>query len=344
MIDTSFVHAYDESCAIDAEYNQNMTDINSCIGSIALADIQKRDLQSLGIFTESKENYYEESVASAVRSLGNKILEILQNLKDFIKDSIQKVKTKNWKKKDTDVKLARLKRNNPDAYNKLKFAVDTQGLDLNSFKDMKEFYSSIDEVLANIDKATIDPKSLKGKIEAAKTKLDNNSGTVKNVAAVLGLVVTAGGFVVTLKKYDQAKKKMYADYDTATDMLQTKIVDIEDKQAKLASDPVRLHVLADAANALSAAGKKHTASLVKLIGKLETGANKVISSAEGKYNDHLHNEWKKAEHEQKKRNEVRFRSTLIKDQSTFHSNNPGDVKRSLKYEVYQKAPGGTMQK
>lgn len=216
MIDTTFVHAYDEAAEIGAEYRHNMSEINGCIGKIAMAKMQREDLESMGIFTESSNEYYEESVGSAVKQLGDKIIEMINKLKDFINEKIQKIKTHFWKNTDTEKKLEMIKRKDPAALEKIQWAVDAGKIDLNSFKDLNNFYDHIDDVVEKLQKSGQDPHTLKGKLQAAKDTLEKNQKTVAAVAAILGLAATGVAIVMNVNKYKTAKENAEVDFEKAS--------------------------------------------------------------------------------------------------------------------------------
>lgn len=203
MIDTSFIHACDDICMLESAYDMNTKEIHELTGTLDVLSQQKRDLQSFGIFTESKEEYFTEGVSNVIETLGKKILDIIQHFKDTMSDIFRKWKERSWAKKDDVQKLREIEKRDPKAVAKLQIAIDKGDLDMNAYKDIDVFFKDIDNILDDIEKANVDPKSLKGRLNKAKEKLEKNEKTVKAVAATLGLVVTAGTIVTTYQKFKQ---------------------------------------------------------------------------------------------------------------------------------------------
>ena len=203
MINTSFIHACDDICMLESAYEMNAREIHELAGTLDVLTTQKRDLQAFGIFTESKEEYFMEGVSNVIETLGKKILEIIQHFKDTINDIFRKWKERSWQKKDDVQKLRQIEKRDPKAVAKLQIAIDKGELDMNSYKDIDAFFKDIDNILENIDKANVDPKSLKGRLNKAKEKLEKNDKTFKAIATALGLVATTGTIIVTYQKYKQ---------------------------------------------------------------------------------------------------------------------------------------------
>lgn len=201
MIDTKFIHACDDMYMLESAYDENAKEIREFAGSLDVLTRQKRDLQMFGIFTESKEEYFVEGFSNIVETLGKKIIEIIQHFKDTMTDIFRKWKERSWQKKDDVQKLREIEKRNPKAAEKLQIAIEKGTLDMNSYKDIDSFFKEIDDILDNIDKANVDPKSLKGRLNKAKKKLEKNDNTIKAVASALGLVATTGTIVVTYQKY-----------------------------------------------------------------------------------------------------------------------------------------------
>lgn len=203
MINTSFIHACDDMYMIESAYEANAKEIHELAGTLDALNQQRRDLQAFGIFTESKEEYFTEGVTNVIETLGKKILEIIQHFKDTMSDIFRKWKERSWQKKDDVQKLREIEKRDPKAAAKLQIAIEKGTLDMNKYKDIDAFFKNIDEIIDKIDKANVDPKSLKGRLNKAKEKLEKNQKTIAAVAASLGLVVTAGTIVLNYQKYKQ---------------------------------------------------------------------------------------------------------------------------------------------
>lgn len=203
MINTKFVHACDDTYMIESTYEDNARVIYELAGTLDVLSNQKRDLKMFGIFTESKEEYYEESVAGVVEKIGEKILDIIQKFKDFMNDVFRKWKERSWQKKDDVQKLREIEKKDPKLAAKLSIYVQKGDIDMKSFKDLNDFYKNCDEILKEMDKKNVDPKSIKGKWEKTKAALNDNKGTVAAIATTLGLIATASGLVIQYQKYKQ---------------------------------------------------------------------------------------------------------------------------------------------
>lgn len=201
MIDIDYIHAMDIDEVVERCFHQRKMIIDEYYGECAAAETQIRDLKMFGALTEEKEEYFEESVGDAVRKVGELILTIIEKLKDTVKDSIQFIKSKSWVNKDTDKKLALIEKRDPKAVDKLKVAINKGDLDLNSFKDLNDFFRNMEGIMDEIDKRTVDPKSIRAKIQKAKDKLDKNANTISTVAKALGIVTAAGTFYISYRNY-----------------------------------------------------------------------------------------------------------------------------------------------
>lgn len=155
----------------------------------------------LGIFTESGDDLYMESVKSAVTALGDKIIELLQRLKDFITGIPDKIKNASWNKADVDKKMDMIKKDDPKRYEAMKVYVDKGMLDFNTFKSMKDFYAGFDDLMDELEKKDADEKTLRGKFEKFKKSLVKNKDAIATTAAVLGIVATGTTIALNYKKF-----------------------------------------------------------------------------------------------------------------------------------------------
>lgn len=225
MISTSFIHACDDAYMIESTYEDNARDIYELTGTLDVLSQQRRDLMSFGIFTESKEGYYTESVADGIEKIGQKILDILKKFKEFMDDLFRKWKERSWQKKDDVQKLREIERKDPKLAARMEVAIQSNQLDFRSFKDINDFYKNCDEVLKEIEKKNVDPKSIRGKWEKAKSELNNKQGNVSAIATALGLVAAATGLMMTYENWkgkhaDNLKKEGEAIRDAASIKMQ----------------------------------------------------------------------------------------------------------------------------
>lgn len=234
MIDTSYVQALQEQNEIQRVYEESVNEINAITNPITIATMRREQEMELGIFTESGDDLYMESVKSAVTALGDKIIELLQRLKDFITGIPDKIKNASWNKADVDKKMDMIKKDDPKRYEAMKVYVDKGMLDFNTFKSMKDFYAGFDDLMDELEKKDADEKTLRGKFEKFKKSLVKNKDAIATTAAVLGIVATGTTIALNYKKFrnesdralsneasrqaDQANR-MYARMDKASKIL-----------------------------------------------------------------------------------------------------------------------------
>ena len=201
MIDTSYVQALQEQNEIQRVYEESVNEINAITNPIRIAAMRREQEMELGIFTESGDDLYMESVKTAVTALGDKIIELLQRLKDFITGIPDKIKNASWNKADVDKKMDMIKKDDPKRYEAMKVYVDKGMLDFNTFKSMKDFYAGFDDLMDELEKKDADEKTLRGKFEKFKKSLVKNKDAIATTAAVLGLVATGTTIALNYKKF-----------------------------------------------------------------------------------------------------------------------------------------------
>lgn len=284
MISTGFIHACDDICMLESVHEQNRKEIYNLYETCETLSQQRKDLESFGLFTEAKEEYFTESVAEVIEKIGEKILAIIQKFKDTMSDIFRKWKERNWEKKDDVQKLRDIERKNPDIAKKVSIAVSKGDLDMNSFKDMNDFFKNVDSVLDELKKKDVPPDSLKAKIQKCKDGLVKNESTVKAVASVLGVVTAATGLVLFYPKFKTATGDYLlkqADYEKAEAENRLKRLqmeyDIIQEKAKTNGPTVseyagsRAALLADLSNTISQQTCTHVNKLSALYRKFSVG-------------------------------------------------------------------------
>ena len=201
MIDTSYVQALQEQNEIQRVYEESVNEINAITNPIRIAAMRREQEMELGIFTESGDDLYMESVKTAVTALGDKIIELLQRLKDFITEIPDKIKNASWNKADVDKKMDMIKKDDPKRYESMKVYVEKGMLDFNTFKSMKDFYAGFDDLMDELEKKDADEKTLRGKFEKFKKSLVKNKDAIATTAAVLGIVATGTTIALNYKKF-----------------------------------------------------------------------------------------------------------------------------------------------
>lgn len=199
MIRQSYIHAMDNSFLYQEQREADRIFFNE---QFELIDYYTMQRDTMEMFHESADNIelVTEGVGDALRTIGDKIIEIINRLRKFITDTIDKIKELSWKKKDDEKKLAGLVKKDPELAKKVQVAVEEGKLELNSFKDLSTFYKTVDEVMEEIDRGDADPKTIKGKIEKARKVLEKNAKTLKTVAGVASSVLTIYNLYSVFKK------------------------------------------------------------------------------------------------------------------------------------------------
>ena len=201
MIYTGYLKTLQDQDTIMNQYLESVHEIDSITNPIKVAEMRRNQEMELGIFTESGDELFQESVKDAVTTLGNKIIEIINRIKDFITGIPQKIKEASWNKADIDKKMQMVKKEDPKRYNDIKVYVDKGMLDFNSFKSMSEFYDNFDKLMDELEKKDSDEKSIKAKFNKFKETLVKNKETIATVSAVLGLAATGTAIAVNYAKF-----------------------------------------------------------------------------------------------------------------------------------------------
>ena len=207
MINTNYLQMLKVDEDIQHVYLESVQEIEDIVAPIRVLEMRRQQEMELGIFTESADILYTEGVKEAVTKLGDKIIEIINRIKDFIKSIPEKFKEATWNKANVDKRMEMIKKDDPKRYETMKVYIDKGMLDFNTFESMKSFYDSYDDLISELKKKDADEKTLKGKLEKLKKSVNNNSDTIKNVAAALGIVATAGTIALTYKKFRNESDK-----------------------------------------------------------------------------------------------------------------------------------------
>jgi HEPN domain-containing protein len=211
MIYLKDIHKYDDQFMADKEYMETAEFIESCRTDIDMARAHAQALDEFGLFTEAAEESVNKGVSGVIRTLGKKIIELVEKIKNMIKDFTAKWKAKLWESKSQEQKIREIVRKYPKQADQIKAAVSANELSFATYKDLEEFYKSADEILDAIEKRKIDPKSLRGRWEGVKKKIHDNEKLIATTATVIGAAVGVAGAVITVKKYKLDKDKYELD-------------------------------------------------------------------------------------------------------------------------------------
>lgn len=237
MISTGYIHACDDLWFIESAYQENMSFIGSIFDDLTIRSMQRNTMKDLGVYTESQDECFTESVADAVRKVGEKVIEIVERIKQFVKDVIGKIRGAKIKHKALGKDMDALEKSNPELAEKVKVAVASGDIDFATMRGISDYYKEIDKIMADIEKNKVDPKSLRGRLDAAKKKLNENQETVKSIAAILGLATAATGLYWGYRKYQQSKATFEADTEKQSMLLEKKADHIKRELDRLNSLP-----------------------------------------------------------------------------------------------------------
>lgn len=201
MIYLKDIHKCDDQFMADKEYMETAEFIESCVVDSNLAVMHAQALEEFGLFTEEAKSSSGSAIASAIKALGNKIMELVNKLKETVRNIVNDWKAKVWESKSKEQQLREVIRKYPNRANEITAAVKREDLSFATYKDLEEFYKSSDEILSAIEKGNVDPKSLRGKWEATKKKINDNERLIQTTIAVLGFAATTAGLVLTYKKW-----------------------------------------------------------------------------------------------------------------------------------------------
>ena len=237
MISTGYIHACDDLWFIESAYQENISFIDGILGELAIRSMQKDTMKDLGVYTESQDEYFAESVADAVRKVGEKVIEIVERMKQFVKDVIAKIRGMKIKHKALGKDMDKLEKSNPELAEKVKVAVASGDIDFATMRGISDYYKEIDKIMDDIEKNKVDPKSLRGRLDAAKKKLNENQETVKSIAAILGLATAATGLYWGYRKYQKSKMEFDTDTEKQSILLEKKADRIKRELDRLNSLP-----------------------------------------------------------------------------------------------------------
>ena len=213
MISTGYIHAQDDLWFFESNYHESMTFIDGVLGELAIRGMQGDTMRTLGVYTESQDEYYAESAADAVRKLGEKVIEIINRIKEFISSIIGKIRGMGIKHKALGKDFAKIEKSNPELAEKIKVSVASGDIDFATMRGISDYYKEVDKIMEDIKKNKIDPKSLRGRLEAAKKKLNEKKETIQTIAAVLGLVASATGIYWGYRKYQASRKQQETNFE-----------------------------------------------------------------------------------------------------------------------------------
>lgn len=174
-------------------------------------------------YTVESAEYIREGVSGAIKKLGDKILEIIRRCKDFMKNKLSDLKNLKWRMSSDEKKIDTAIAKNPSLADDIKIAIAEGNIKISDIKDLKTFYDEVDNIMAEMKKDQIDPKSLRGRWEKAKKKIADSERPIKAVLAIAG---SAAGLYLTynqIKKFKKDSVSYVEDVSKNTDAILNKI-------------------------------------------------------------------------------------------------------------------------
>lgn len=199
MINTAYIHENDFLVECMQEYNENAEDIQHIMGKLSVDLSRQKDMKALGIYMEDADDYFTESVGSAISALGDKILNLLEKLKTMIKDFSDRLMGRKKIETEVNSKIDKLRKENPKLADKLEIKLSESDFKIDNVKDLNEYYKNVDELIERLKKDDVDPKTIQGKFEKVKEKLEKNSNAIKSATAIIGAAISVGTLAFKLK-------------------------------------------------------------------------------------------------------------------------------------------------
>ena len=204
MISRDYIHSMDEISDIERTYSNTMAFIENCFMDAKIFNIKKSDLEFFDEYTSESAEYIREGVTAAIKKIGDKIIEIVKRCKKFIKDKLSDLKNLKWRMSSDEKKIDTAIAKNPALADDIKIAIADGNIKISDIKDIKTFYDEVENIMNDMKKDQINPKSLKGRFEKAKKKLANAEKPIK---AVLTLSASALGLYLTYRQIKKLKSE-----------------------------------------------------------------------------------------------------------------------------------------
>lgn len=199
MINTGFIHQYDELDKINTDYMETKNEIDSIYEPILfLTEKVKYEIffnesidETVIMLEDVKKDFFEK--------IGDTIINIIKRCRDFIDDKIRSFKEFSWNRKSILDKKETILKKSPNLSERVKTSLDANLIDLNSLKDFKDFSENYEKMLDELDRAD-DETSFKEKWNKITRKVSESSQTIIKIGQVAGAVVTVAGLLTIGKK------------------------------------------------------------------------------------------------------------------------------------------------
>ena len=150
-------------------------------------------------------DFFENENKNFIQKIGASIIAMVKKFNEMINKAIQKIKDISFRFKSNDKKMKELIKKHPElGKEKIKILCDEGALDFSDMTSLSKLDKAFDDILEMSKKAEVDPKSLKGRWEAAKEKYlgkdYKKEGKVKNIVMVVSAVTLIAGIGTAIYK------------------------------------------------------------------------------------------------------------------------------------------------
>lgn len=160
-----------------------------------------------GVLTVEKQENIGKEKTNILAKIGQAVKSIIKKIHDFCDSCMNKVKDLVFSFKSSEKKMNKLIKEHPElSKEKIQFLCDEGGLDFNDFKSFSQMDKAFDELLEAAKDPKVDEKSMKGKFNKFKKKVDNDKSSLQSAAKVAGAATTVIGLYTTVKLIKKAQK------------------------------------------------------------------------------------------------------------------------------------------
>lgn len=230
MISVAFINdgyepllASDPFLPLEKLMEENTEDIDFAVSSYLNIHGQYMiESEIMGELDEEKSVYLEAERENVFDKIGKAIIAVCKKFADIVSKIITWVKDLGLKNKSDQDKVERVlkeyKKEDPKQYqniaNELYKAIDTGRMGLADARTLKEIKDITDSTLKAAKQQSVDPKSLRGKLQELEAKFDEiDKGKLNKAATVTKGVVGAVVSIATIRGVILKSKKDIMDYE-----------------------------------------------------------------------------------------------------------------------------------
>lgn len=247
----------------------------------------------MSVMTES-EIMGEESNANLValeaegnnlfKKIGETIMKLCEETIKFISGIIDSIKNIGFKRKSDVEKLDSLIKKNPELKDKVICSFENGALNVSDARSITELQKTFDEILKLSQQENVDPKSLRGKWEAAKKKAKEiDKSTVVKVAGATTTVITAIVAVKSFRANINAANERNIKAKQAIKENKEKLAsvyEVLEKNGKIHDDMSRIQVLQMITKEMTGNYSYNSQDSMKKVDKLDRGIRSFLSKFE----------------------------------------------------------------